>query len=218
MNIDNIDEIVANADKFMENTVREYKDEIEKYSLEIERGNDTVSNYAFLFHSYRRLYEFTQKNKKYKCVTKDVVDNVCNKFLAKVQEEMALNQNMSENYCHLAHIELYKTDDKAKAIEYFDRAVELDNKKVLERGLFKNILGDKSGALYDYNQALELTTNENEREEIQFMIDHVNVLIKNKFDVFNLVMPVLYLIMAFLLAYGCYYFYMMIKVSITMPY
>lgn len=213
-NIEYLDEIVANAGKFVENTVREYKDEIEKYSLEIERGNDTVLNYAFLFHSYRGLYEFTQKEKKYKCVTKDVVDNVCNKFLAKVQDEMAVNQNMSENYCHLAHIELYKTGDKAKAAEYFDRAVELDNQKVLERGQFKNdILNDRTGALEDFNRALELTDNEEEKESIEFLIKHIDLLrdTRASHKSFNLIMSFIYLVIAGFTAYLCYNIYILVK-------
>lgn len=175
VNNDKLDEIIENANKFMEDTIREYKDEIEKYSLEIDCGNDTVLNYAYLFLNYRGLYEFTKKERKYRCVDKSVVDNICEKFLSKVQEEMAANQNMSENYCHLATIYSYKGDNTA-ALEFYDKAVELDSSKMLERGEFKSlILHDIKGALEDYNQALENARNAEEVERIQFMIDHIDL-------------------------------------------
>ena len=217
MNIDNIDEIIANADKFMENTVREYKDEIEKYSLEIERGNDTVLNYAHLFQNYRGLYKFIhQKDKKYEYKTRDIVDDVCDKFLEKVQAEMSVNKNMSENYYHLAYIISYKGDNN-QALEYFNKAVELDEKQIFARGEFKAYtLHDKQGALEDFNRALELASDKSEKECIELVIDNIDILIGRKSNRFNFVITGFYLIMAFLLAYGCYYFYMMIKVFITM--
>lgn len=218
MNIDNIDEIIANADKFMENTVREYKDEIEKYSLEIERGNDTVLNYAHLFQNYRGLYKFIhQKDKKYGYKTRDIVDDICDRFLAKVQDEMAVNKNMSENYYHLAYIISYKGDNN-QALEYFNKAVELDEKLIFARGEFKAYtLHDKQGALEDFNRALELASNKSEKKSIELVIDNIDILMGRKSNGFNLFTFVLYLIMASLLGYGCYNLYMMSKIYITMP-
>ena len=212
-NIDELDEIINNGEKFVTDTIREYKDEIEKYSLEIDRGNDTTSNYAHLFLNYRGLYLFTRNTRESRCVNKEMVDSICERFLVKVQEELAANINMSENYCHLATIYSYKGDNNA-ALEFYNKAVELDGSSILLRGEFKNsVLNDKNGALEDFNRALELTDNEEEKESIEFLIKHIDLLrdTRASHKSFNLIMAFIYLVIAGFAAYLCYNIYILVE-------
>lgn len=166
----------AEHKQFMIDTIQSYKDEIEKYSLKIDKGDDSVGTYAMFFQAYKALYEFTKDEKKYRCVDKAVVDNICNNFELKVQRELAENKDIAHNYCHMAEICIYK-DDRKKALEYYDMAVREDESTLTSRGQFKNLeLNDREGALADYKRALEIETDPNEREMIQHFIDNIDLI------------------------------------------
>ncbi len=165
----------AEHENFMLETIQSYKDEIEKYSLEIDKGDDSASTYALFFQAYKALYEFTKNEKKYKCVEKSVIDNICNNFESKVQNELSQNKNVAYNYCHMAEIFTYK-NDKKKALEYYNMAVNEDESTLTNRAQFKNYeLNDRAGALADYNRALEIKTDPDEREMIQHLIDNIDL-------------------------------------------
>lgn len=166
----------AEYENFMVETIQSYKDEIEKYSLEIDRGDNSSAKYSLFFQAYRTLYEFTNGDKKYKCIDKFIVDNVCDKFLAVVQEEMSKNENIASNYCHLAEIADYKKDKK-KAIQYYNMAVQEDESYISRRAQYKNhALNDRAGALADYARALEIEQDPKERGYIQHLIDNIDLI------------------------------------------
>lgn len=163
----NLDDFELQHEQFMQETIKNYQDEIKKYTLEIRKGEDTTSNYAFLFQAYKALYEFTKDDKKYKCVDKETVENTCAKLLLKVKEEMSQNINMADNYGYLSYVYEYK-ENLPKALECLDKAVELDPTNLVTRGSFKNhTLNDREGALEDYKKALEIEQDPEQREFIQ---------------------------------------------------
>ena len=109
-------------------------------------------------------------------MNKEVVDNICANLLSKVNEEIAQGKNIPLNYCHLAEIYDYK-NDKNRALEYYNMAVNEDESYLSTRAEYKNYaLNDKNGALADLNRALELTQDPQEREYLRFQIDHIDII------------------------------------------
>ena len=166
----------AEHEKFMLETIQRYKEEVERYSLEIDKGDDSASTYSLFFQAYKALYEFTKDDKKYRCVDKSIIDNICETYRAKTQKELNENKNIAYNYCHMADIYEYKKDNK-KALEYYNMAVAEDESTLTSRAQFKNhVLNDRNGALADYNRALEIETDPKEREMIQHCIDNIDLI------------------------------------------
>ena len=163
-------------EKFVIETIQGYQDEIKQYSLDINNGDKSAEKYMLLFSSYNSLYEFTQKDKKHQCITKDTVDRICETLLSKIKQEMTQGLNLATNYCFLGYIATYKKEN-TKALEYYDKAVEIDEKTLLNRAQFKNhYLNDRQGALDDYNRALANESNPNERKIIQHLIKNIDLI------------------------------------------
>ena len=171
-----IDNFEAEYQKFNDETIQGYNNEIKKYSLAISNGDKSTETLARLFLAYEGLYQFVKNDKKSQIVTKDTVDRVCDNFLAKVEQEVVQGKNLADNYCYLAHIATYKKDNQ-KALEYYNKAVEIDEKTLMNRAVFKNNeLNDRQGALEDYNRALSIENDPEERKIIQHLINNIDLI------------------------------------------
>lgn len=87
---------------------------------------------------------------------------------------------------------------KKRALDFYNKAVSLDLKYLIERGVYKNItLNDRKGALVDYNHALNVLTDEKDLQAVRVAIEHIDILrnIKNSEANFNILMFLIVLLL-----------------------
>lgn len=186
-------------EQFMQNSQKQDFADIEKYSKRIRTSDASIEDYENLFNAYHSLY-LSAKSKKTKTeFTKEKMDAFVQEYLKKIYEviDTGTSTEQGKAYCCLANIADYQKDKK-RALDFYNKAVSLDLKYIIERGVYKNItLNDRKGALVDYNHALNVLTDEKDLQAVRVAIEHIDILrnIKNSEANFNILMFLIVLLL-----------------------